>query len=143
MATGSRRADGAATVVDPSGRQMKIPCWMLSPDAAEVELSTRAEICARALVALADLLEPHVKGPGGPPVKPAGPSGDSRSPAAGSHEAAGIGSGRRAIGREEGRGRTTGDVQAESGHGDTRCDRRTGAMPVAGPRKAGDEGGTR
>jgi hypothetical protein len=34
-----KRGDGAVTVVDPTGKRLKIPLWMLSPDAAETKYS--------------------------------------------------------------------------------------------------------
>ena len=34
--------DGAVTVLEPTGQRLKIPCWMLSPAAAQVRLAERA-----------------------------------------------------------------------------------------------------
>ncbi len=50
--------DGAVTVVDPTGQRLKIPCWMLSPAAAQVRLAEQAEVDVRALLWLADLVAP-------------------------------------------------------------------------------------
>ena len=62
-----RREDGAFTVVDPSGRHLKIPAWMVSRAAGEMKLSAQATIHARALVCLAELLDGRVGGPDGEP----------------------------------------------------------------------------
>jgi len=56
-----RKGDGAATVADPEGIHLKIPVWMVSPQAAQIELSEKAEISARALLELVHLLEPILK----------------------------------------------------------------------------------
>jgi hypothetical protein len=52
-----RSKDGAVTVRDPRGTNLKIPMWMVSPEAAEYELSGHAEVDIRALLSLARLLE--------------------------------------------------------------------------------------
>ena len=57
----SRKGDGAVTVVDPEGISLKIPLWMVSPQATEYELSENAEISVRALLELVHLLEPFFK----------------------------------------------------------------------------------
>ena len=54
----SRKGDGAVTVADPEGIRLKIPVWMVWPQAAQIELSEKAEISARALLELVHLLEP-------------------------------------------------------------------------------------
>ena len=51
-----RAAEGAVTVVDPTGRRLKIPSWMLSSEAAELHLSEQARISVSALRNLAELL---------------------------------------------------------------------------------------
>ncbi len=54
----SRKGDGAVTVADPKGISLKIPVWMVSPQAAQIELSEKAEISARALLELVYLMAP-------------------------------------------------------------------------------------
>ena len=44
-------------VVDEAGHRLRIPAWMLSPAAAQYRLSEQAILDARALKALAELLE--------------------------------------------------------------------------------------
>ena len=56
-----KRGAGALTVIDPQGTRLKIPSWMVSAQASEYQLSQRAEICIRALIALTDLLETTIK----------------------------------------------------------------------------------
>ena len=56
-----KKEDGAVTVIAPDGARLKIPIWMVSPQAAQIELSEKAEISVRALVALVHLLEPFLK----------------------------------------------------------------------------------
>jgi hypothetical protein len=56
-----RKEDGAVTVIDPPGFHLKIPLWMVSPQASEYQLSAQAEISARALVSLVNLLKPGIK----------------------------------------------------------------------------------
>jgi hypothetical protein len=55
------------TIIDPSGIPLKVPCWMLSSDAALYCLSDTATIAPRALLSLADLLHAHEQPPSGPP----------------------------------------------------------------------------
>ena len=52
-----RRATGAATVQHPDGKPLKIPLWMLQPDAARLCLSEQAELAASALLALVDVIQ--------------------------------------------------------------------------------------
>jgi len=52
---------GAITVIDPQGKRLKIPSWMVSPQASGYQLSERAEISIRALSALTNLLESTIK----------------------------------------------------------------------------------
>ena len=56
-----KSAVGAITVFDPQGKRLKIPSWMVSPQASGYQLSERAEICTRALIALTNLLETTIK----------------------------------------------------------------------------------
>jgi hypothetical protein len=51
-----RRADAPVTVVGPSGATLKVPAWMLLPQAAQHVLSADATIDARALLELAELV---------------------------------------------------------------------------------------
>src|SRR4030095_7395766 len=53
-----KRGDGAASVLDLSGRRLKIPLWMLSPDSSEIKVSDRAHVSREALLSLASLLAP-------------------------------------------------------------------------------------
>ncbi len=51
-----RRDDGRVTAIDPVGVHLKIPAWMLLPEAARHSLSNEAAICDRALLRLCDLI---------------------------------------------------------------------------------------
>jgi len=51
-----RREDGRVTVIDPTGVRLKIPGWMLLPEAARHSLSCEAAISDRALLRLCDLI---------------------------------------------------------------------------------------
>ena len=53
----TRRGGSAVTVVEPSGARLKIPTWMVSPVAAQMLVSERAHLSAKALLNLAKLLE--------------------------------------------------------------------------------------
>jgi len=52
-----RRSTGSATVQHPDGKPLKIPLWMLQPDAAHFCLSDQVELCAGALLALVDVVQ--------------------------------------------------------------------------------------
>ena len=54
---------GAVTVADPTGRRLKIPCWMLSAEAGELGLTAQAVVGVRALLNLAELLKAHLSPP--------------------------------------------------------------------------------
>jgi hypothetical protein len=43
--------------MDPSGRRLKIPVWMLSPECAEIMISERPHLGKEALLSLASLIE--------------------------------------------------------------------------------------
>ena len=61
-----KRGDGAVCVVDPVGRRLKIPVWMLSPDCAEIKITEqRPHLNKGALLSLASLIAPQLdsKGP--------------------------------------------------------------------------------
>jgi len=51
-----KREDGAVTVLDPNGRRLKIPIWMLSAEAAEATIAEQAYLSEHALQSLANLL---------------------------------------------------------------------------------------
>ena len=51
-----KRGDGAVTVLDTNGRQLKIPTWMLSAEAADATIAEQAYLSKHALQSLADLL---------------------------------------------------------------------------------------
>ena len=50
------REDGAVTVLDPNGRRLKIPTWMLSAEAADARIAQQAYLSKPALQRLAELL---------------------------------------------------------------------------------------
>jgi hypothetical protein len=45
----------------PDGLAVKIPTWMISPQAAQHKLSEQAELSVGALLSLARLLKPGIK----------------------------------------------------------------------------------
>src|SRR5580704_5816326 len=47
------RRDGAVCVMDPAGRRLKIPIWMLLPECAETTISQRPHLSKQALLSLA------------------------------------------------------------------------------------------
>ena len=51
-----KRGDGAVSVVDPAGRRLKIPVWMLSPDCAEIKTTDRPHLSEEALLTLTSLV---------------------------------------------------------------------------------------
>jgi len=51
-----KRGDGAVSVVDPVGRRLKIPVWMLSPDCAEIRITGQPHLSKEAVLSLASLL---------------------------------------------------------------------------------------
>jgi hypothetical protein len=56
VACRGRRQDDPVTVIDPQGVQLKVPAWMLLPDAARHGLSREAVISGTAWLRLCDLL---------------------------------------------------------------------------------------
>ena len=52
-----RQGDGAVSVVDPAGRRLKIPMWMVLPDSAEMKIGEQAHLNKEALLSLAALLD--------------------------------------------------------------------------------------
>jgi len=53
-----KRVDGAVSVIDPTGRRLKIPVWMLLPDCADIKITERPHLSKEALLSLASLLSP-------------------------------------------------------------------------------------
>jgi hypothetical protein len=51
-----KRGDGAVSVIDPIGRRLKIPLWMLSPDCAAITITEKAYLSKAALLHLTSLL---------------------------------------------------------------------------------------
>src|SRR5499433_331693 len=51
-----KRGDGAVCVMDPAGRRLKIPIWMLLPECAEITISQRPHLGKQALLSLAPLI---------------------------------------------------------------------------------------
>ena len=51
-----KRGDGAVTVVDPAGRRLKIPIWMVTPDWADVQIVSQPHLSKEALLGLTSLL---------------------------------------------------------------------------------------
>ena len=51
-----KRGDGAVCVIDPTGRRLKIPVWMLSRDSAEIQIAERPQLSKGALLSLAPLI---------------------------------------------------------------------------------------
>src|ERR1700691_1902989 len=51
-----KRGDAAVCVIDPTGRRLKIPAWMLSRDSAEIQIAERPQLSKGALLSLAPLI---------------------------------------------------------------------------------------
>ena len=51
-----KRGDGAVSVIEPTGRRLKIPVWMLVPDCAEIKITERPHLSKEALLSLTSLL---------------------------------------------------------------------------------------
>jgi hypothetical protein len=51
-----KRGDGAVCVIDPAGRRLKIPVWMLSRDCTEIKISQTPHLSKGALLSLASLI---------------------------------------------------------------------------------------
>jgi hypothetical protein len=56
-----RNKNGAITIVDPDGVNIKIPSWMVEPQAENHSLSDYAAIDPQALLFLSDLLQVLMK----------------------------------------------------------------------------------
>jgi hypothetical protein len=54
-----KRGDGAVSVIDRAGKRLKIPVWMLSPEAGSIAISERIHLSKEALLSLASLLSLH------------------------------------------------------------------------------------
>jgi hypothetical protein len=54
-----KRGDGAVSVIDQSGKRLKIPVWMLSPDSSGIKISERVHLSKEALLSLTSLISPH------------------------------------------------------------------------------------
>jgi hypothetical protein len=55
-----KRGDGAVSIIEPTGRRLKIPMWMLLPECAEIKISERPRLSREALLSLTSLLPtPH------------------------------------------------------------------------------------
>lgn len=55
----ARSSDGAVTVEDANQKRLKIPRWMVLPDAAECRVDDAPTVHATALLQLAELWELH------------------------------------------------------------------------------------
>ena len=51
-----KRGDGAVAIVDPAGKRLKIPLWMLSPECADVTITEQPYLSSESLLSLASLL---------------------------------------------------------------------------------------
>ena len=51
-----KRGDGAVCVMDPAGRRLKIPVWMLLSECAGIRISRRPHLGKEALLSLASLI---------------------------------------------------------------------------------------
>ena len=51
-----KRGDGAICVIDPAGRRLRIPVWMLSRDCTEIKITERPHLSKEALLSLASLI---------------------------------------------------------------------------------------
>src|SRR5246127_2236366 len=51
-----KRGDGAVCVMDPAGKRLKIPVWMLLPECAGIRISRRPHLGKDALLSLASLI---------------------------------------------------------------------------------------
>ena len=54
-----KRGDGAISVLDQTGRRLKIPVWMLSPESAGITISKQVHLSKQALLSLSTLLFRH------------------------------------------------------------------------------------
>ena len=54
----SKRGDGAVSIRDPAGKRLKIPVWMLAPDASHVQIVAQPLLSKDALLSLTSLIAP-------------------------------------------------------------------------------------
>jgi hypothetical protein len=54
------RGDGAACVIDATGKRLKIPTWMLSQECAQIKITEQANLSKEALLSLAGLIASHL-----------------------------------------------------------------------------------
>jgi hypothetical protein len=57
--TWPRHNTGAATVLHPDGKTIKLPVWMLQPQAAQFHRQSKIELPASVLLSVVDLLTSH------------------------------------------------------------------------------------
>ena len=62
VVTWPRQTHNPVTVQHPDGQSLKIPLWMLQPDAADFRLREQVELPASVLLALVDMLHACSKG---------------------------------------------------------------------------------
>jgi hypothetical protein len=53
-----KSGDGAVSVTEPSGKRLKIPVWMLTPDASHVQIVEEPHLSSEALLSLTSLIAP-------------------------------------------------------------------------------------
>jgi hypothetical protein len=56
-----KRGDGAVAIVDPVGKRLKIPLWMLSPECADVTIAEEPYLSSESLLSLASLLSTRLR----------------------------------------------------------------------------------
>jgi hypothetical protein len=54
-----KRGDGSVSVIDGSGKRLKIPVWMLLPDCTVIKVSEEVHLSKQSLLSLMLLLSPH------------------------------------------------------------------------------------
>ena len=55
-----KRGDGAVSIRDPAGKRLKIPVWMLTPDASHMPIVEQPLLSKEALLSLTSLIAPVV-----------------------------------------------------------------------------------
>jgi hypothetical protein len=55
-----KRGDGAVCVIDPAGKRLKIPIWMLTRESAAIKITEQAHLGKEALLSLAVLIASHL-----------------------------------------------------------------------------------
>ena len=53
-----KRGDGAVSVKGPTGKRLKIPAWMLTPDSSDVQIAEQPHLSMEALLSLTSLIAP-------------------------------------------------------------------------------------